>query len=454
MIAAKYNGQAFETSALESDIRSIRDDLARANPVRPNVPGSTVEVGQEAHDLHRLRLEAFFRQSPDRDLVAMFGESAVNASGLHRVVKDEKGFPVKPYQSFRWEILPQMAGVDAYDPRACREALGLMRWDGGELGRYNEGLAQEAISAGTFDQAWADVLYKVLLEAVNFPFLNTWRLWTKPASFNDLSVTKKFIRFGEYSTFPTVSENGTYNTVTTPSDEQVAFVPSKYGGLEEISWEAVLRDDVGLISRIPISLGKGWAWTIYDLVYGAFQSNAAMDYDSTALYYARTLTNIVDSALADAAYLTARNQMMKMVALSSNKRLLYRPRYLLFASPDLERIAWELTESNYKINPLDSNGSQVTTPNFFGPGAPGGGVTAIGVVWPTPTTTRWDLVADPAEVETAYVGFLGGRSEPEIFVQDIETTGSKFSADKTTYKLRGTAGMEFANHRAFQRGNV
>jgi hypothetical protein len=34
------------------------------------------------------------------------------------------------------------------------------------------------------------------------------------------------------------------------------------------------------------------------------------------------------------------------------------------------------------------------------------------------------------------IGFLDGREEPELFIQDMPNTGSMFSNDKLTYKLR------------------
>ena len=36
----------------------------------------------------------------------------------------------------------------------------------------------------------------------------------------------------------------------------------------------------------------------------------------------------------------------------------------------------------------------------------------------------------------AFFGFLGGREEPELFVQDMPNVGSMFSNDKLTYKIR------------------
>src|SRR5688572_10660730 len=70
------------------------------------------------------------------------------------------------------------------------------------------------------------------------------------------------------------------------------------------------------------------------------------------------------------------------------------------------------------------------------------------------STTGWYAVADPAEVPTIVMGFLNGREDPELFVQDQPTVGAQFTADKTTYKVRHIYGGTVEEHRSFYRGNT
>ena len=44
--------------------------------------------------------------------------------------------------------------------------------------------------------------------------------------------------------------------------------------------------------------------------------------------------------------------------------------------------------------------------------------------------------ADPADIPGLEIGFLDGKEEPELFVQDAPNSGSMFSNDKLTYKIR------------------
>ena len=57
-------------------------------------------------------------------------------------------------------------------------------------------------------------------------------------------------------------------------------------------------------------------------------------------------------------------------------------------------------------------------------------------VWYWTDANDWVTVADPADIPGVEVGFLDGKEEPELFVQDSPTSGSMFSADKLTYKVR------------------
>ena len=48
------------------------------------------------------------------------------------------------------------------------------------------------------------------------------------------------------------------------------------------------------------------------------------------------------------------------------------------------------------------------------------------------------------------IGFLDGNEEPELFVQDNPTSGSVFTNDQITYKIRHIYGGAVIDYRAFQ----
>lgn len=64
------------------------------------------------------------------------------------------------------------------------------------------------------------------------------------------------------------------------------------------------------------------------------------------------------------------------------------------------------------------------------------------------------LAAKPADVEGIEVGFLNGKEEPEILVQDQPTVGNVFVYDTIRYKVRHEYGGAVTDFRAFAAGIV
>jgi hypothetical protein len=372
--------------------------------------------------------------------------------------QEVNGQRVRRFTSLREAILafhPEMTHQMVYNPsQFARESIGLLHWGGGML--HDHMRAQESYTSASFTNSWADVMNKTLLAAIADPDLNTWRRWvSRIERFNDLSNTKKLIRIGEYPNIASVNEGQPYQAITGVTEEKVEFSISKYGNTEDFTWEAALRDDLGTLARIPRSLGRAWAWTIYDgvhtLLTTASGAGSTMDYDSKALYHTDH-SNIATTAFTAADLITVEDKIRRQRALDSSKPKNYRPRFLLYAeNASLRQSIWEALNAMFKVNPLSTSGSQVNLPNFIREQL---GLEPIEVFYPDSSTTRWEIVADPRDSDTVAVGFLNGQETPDLFVQDMENVGSRFNADKITYKIRGTFGAEVIDHRAFSRGNV
>jgi len=149
-------------------------------------------------------------------------------------------------------------------------------------------------------------------------------------------------------------------------------------------------------------------------------------YDSSALFVAGH-SNIGSTALTAATLQTAIQAMRDQTIAGSSKTLgaVNTPKHLLVPN-ELIRTAWELVTSSVKIISADT----ATTPNFFTQY----GINMVVLDYWT-DANNWYLVADPKSVPTIEMGFMDGREEPELFVQDQETVGSLFEADKITYKI-------------------
>jgi hypothetical protein len=131
--------------------------------------------------------------------------------------------------------------------------------------------------------------------------------------------------------------------------------------------------------------------------------------------------------------------------MSNSKRLGITPRYLI-VPVDLEHDVFTVLNS-------------IVLPSGAGVAAPSDanytrtyGLEVVSVPYWT-DTNNWFLSASPMDVPTIEIGFLNGREEPELFVQDEPTNGSMFSNDKITYKVRHIYGGAVLDYRGLQ-GNV
>ena len=119
---------------------------------------------------------------------------------------------------------------------------------------------------------------------------------------------------------------------------------------------------------------------------------------------------------------------------SAGKRLGLMGRYLL-VPPDLMWTAKTICESpglpgspNNDVNPIHG----LVTP----------------VVVPTWTdTNNWYLLADPGQIECIEVGYLHGRKEPELLLQDQPASGYVFTNDYITWKVRFIYGCGWLDYR-------
>jgi hypothetical protein len=310
-------------------------------------------------------------------------------------------------------------------------------------GKIQEGaVLAEALTVSSFDQILGDSITRRMLEYYNQPGLDQWRKLVSVGSVNDMR-TQRRIRFGGYNNLSVVTEGSAYGALTSPTDEEATYAPSKKGGTEVITMEMIVNDDLGAIRDIPRRLGRAAAQTLHEFVFDILKDNGAI-YDSVALFHA-SHGNLGSTALTAASLKAARLQMLKQADVSNSKRLGITPKYLVIPV-DLEQDAFTILNS-------------VFLPSGVGTAAPSDanyartfGLEPVSVPYWT-DTNNWFLVASPMDVPTIEVGFLNGKEDPELFVQDQPVNGSMFSNDKITYKVRHIYGGAVLDYRGLQ-GNI
>lgn len=277
----------------------------------------------------------------------------------------------------------------------------------------------EAIDTSTFTNALANSLTKRMVRDYNMMELDTWKQFCDIVPISDFK-TQERIRMGGYGNLPSVSQSAAYQSLTSPADEKATYSVTKYGGTETLTLEAIKNDDIYALRKIPVNLARAAAQTLHEHVYGWFKNNSTI-YDSKAFFHADH-SNTGTTALDSTALNNARLAMKKQTALSSSKPIGIRAKYLLVPS-DLELLSYNLTRLGY--------GQYNDVPSFIQEQH----ILPISVAYWT-DVNNWYLVADPHDCPVIEVGFLDGKEEPELFIQDMPNVGSIFTNDIITFKIR------------------
>lgn len=299
-----------------------------------------------------------------------------------------------------------------------REVTGLLR--NVDMNRMRESLGEQFRESLT-SASWADALGSSMTRRMQQVFtgktnLQAWRKVATVAPVSDFR-TQERTRIGGYGNLPAVNESAGYTALTSPGDDKATYALTKRGGTEDVTLEMIMNDDVQAIRRIPIELALAAGNTLYEFVLDFFRTNPNI-WDTTALYTVGH-GNLFTAALDATQFAAHRQAMAKQTRAGSLKRLAVEPRTVL--------VPYELQETAYNLfvrnQNLDKTFVQSINPDV--------------IVVPYWTDANdWCTVADPMDLPVLEIGFLQGKEEPELFVQDTPNQGSMFSNDKTTYKIR------------------
>jgi len=314
--------------------------------------------------------------------------------------------------------------------QSVRECYIQTTGDRGLTGKVREAVRlREAVDTSSFDQVLGDAVTRRLLADYAKPKgrYNIWRNLAKVVPVNDFR-TQHRTRMGGYGNLSSVSEGDAYQPMTSPTDEEATYAVTKRGGTEEVTLEAIANDDVGAIRQIPIRLSNAAQRTLAQFVLDFIRTNPTL-YDLTAWFHADH-GNLGSTALSAATLAAARLAVLKMTEAGSSERLGIPP-VNLWVPFDLEETAFDLFRktTNNDADFVEAMQMKVIP------------------VWYWTDANDWAVSCDPDEIPFLEVGFFGGREEPELFTQDSPTSGSLFTHDKITYKLRHIYGGAVTNYR-------
>lgn len=327
--------------------------------------------------------------------------------------------------------------LNPYDPDDVR-ALVRESWAPSRMGNR----ASEAITTSTFGEALGDSMTRRLIDMYNAARYGSWRAIATTVPVRDFR-TQRRDRIGGYGNLPTVAEGGPYQPLTSPTDEEATYAVTKKGGTESWTFESAMNDDLGALARIPEELGRAAARTLHEFVWlDCFASNPTCTYDSVALFDAAH-ANTDALALSNANASTVRAKMRAQAGYGvTGKPLGITPAFLVVPN-ELEDLGNQICNGDRAVPATTPGATDV--PNLHKG-------TSLIVVDELTDANDWYMVAAPADLALIEIGFLGGREEPELFMQDDPQQGTPFSSDEVTYKIRHIYSGTVADHRAAQRG--
>jgi hypothetical protein len=348
--------------------------------------------------------------------VPMFGNPSIQVGDRSVVIKDMLDAFFDPahkdhrsVHSFK-ECYIEMTGD--------RKVTGLLRdMDQSRLAESLGEAYRESVASSTFANALGNSITRRMQAIyVGRTDLDAWKKVCTWGPVNDFR-TQERTRIGGYGNLPAVNEAAGYTALSSPGDDKATYAATKRGGTEDVTLEAIKNDDVQAIRRIPLELALAAKNTLFEFVFDFYRTNPVI-YDTLALYHA-THGNLFTGAFSGAEFALHRLAMVKQTRAGSAKRMGLSPASVL--------VPFELQEPAFNAfvrgQNLDKTYVQSINPEVI----------------PVPywtDATDWVTVADPAELPVVEIGFLDGREEPELFVQDMPNVGSMFSNDKATYKIR------------------
>lgn len=113
---------------------------------------------------------------------------------------------------------------------------------------------QEALSTSDFPIYFGDILDRQILASyAETP--QSYTQWAKVSEVADFRPAKRYAMDGGEAALKTVDELGEYKSVKR-SESQISFSVKKFGARFDISWEALIDDDLSLLTDQPTRFGK------------------------------------------------------------------------------------------------------------------------------------------------------------------------------------------------------
>ena len=278
-------------------------------------------------------------------------------------------------------------------------------------------------SSSDFGQILIDVAHKSLLKGWETAAEN-FDQFTSRGTLTDFRAAKR-VGLGDFGHLPQVGEGEEY-TYGTIGDEGASVALATYGQLFSITRQAIINDDMHLLTKIPEKMGQAARATIAKLVFALLTGNAIAQ-DGKALFDASHKNTLTGAAL-DVTSIDKAIQIMNGFVNARGEPLAIEPEFMLLPTSLYTRAKQVLGSASVEGADINS-----------------GIINPIRDIVPTVKSARLQ-VADPKSwylinKEAIEVSYLDGIDTPYMEQQQ------GFTVDGVSTKVRIDAGVNVIDYR-------
>lgn len=316
---------------------------------------------------------------------------------------------------------------------------------------------REAISTSDFPLLFGDTIDRVLLAKYK-AHMPTWRDYVKIGKVSDFRTVKRFKCSPGRGLLPEVGQGESYQS-DKPGELSYSFSVTKYGGVRNIFWEALINDDLQALQDAPNDF--------------AYQAQQTEWYQSTALWAANSTLYATTHSVNSTNYSNKGTAQFDADALAAAistmgeypgddadaTPIMNDPVYIVVATKAMQLKVEQVLNSLVVAYTGDSDRDNLPTANIisqelrsrmqvrYNP--------FIRMLDPTNYATSWYLFASPVDGWAAEVAFLSGYETPQLFMRassQVMLGGGLaspmeggFDNDSVDYKVRHVMGGSHTN---------
>jgi ATP-dependent protease ClpP protease subunit len=397
---------------------AVSAERERAKAIREAAAPFMAHVGQAEVD--RLIDQGVSVDQANRVIMAAVGAAQPGAGSRVQITRDETETKVEGIVgALMHRANPTMHKLEgpATDFRGLRIKSLAMHLAGGS-GGFNEvdviraGLRSTSMMSGAMGVSdFAYITTEVMSRTLRAAYerrASTWRRISRQRSASDFREMHSVAAGGDFE-LKAVQENGEY-LQSTITDEAQGLKLAKYGRQINLTFEAIVNDDMGVFERIPGDFARASGTLEAKLAWGAIRDNAKVG-DKKALFHADHKNLATAAAISVASVGQGRKLMWEQrpagAAATDKDSFIQVSPDLLFVPPALEVAAMQFVTATTAtkaadVNPFASSLTPAVEPSL---GAAAGG-----------SDTSWYLFAsDMPVLEHAY---LDGYEAPTVMTKE------------------------------------